>query len=179
VGATTVQDALTWGALVLAGGSLVGVISFWMNLGKALAKGEAASTLAGAAIAKCEMLASQLADARVEDAREYATHNALAAVETRFVRAVDELKIEQRGTNERLDRIIENVDEGAAYAASLKFLRRPDRRRQVRSLPEVLHLLRLGVSSLDLAPLAARLAALFLLCPICARIGAGSGIVRH
>jgi len=32
------QDILTWGALIAAGGSLVAIITFWMNRGEAEAE---------------------------------------------------------------------------------------------------------------------------------------------
>ena len=48
------QDVLTWGALIAAGGSLVAIVTFWMNRGKAeadaLAKADAASVTAHAAL---------------------------------------------------------------------------------------------------------------------------------
>jgi hypothetical protein len=50
------QDVLTWGALIAAGGSLAAIVTFWMNRGKAeaeaLAKADAASATAHAALAK-------------------------------------------------------------------------------------------------------------------------------
>jgi hypothetical protein len=47
------------------------------------------------------------ADARLEFARDYASHKDLAVAETRFAVAFDNLRTELRGTNERLDRLIE------------------------------------------------------------------------
>jgi hypothetical protein len=50
------QDVLTWGALIAAGGSLVAIVTFWMNRGKAeadaLAKADTANATAHAALAK-------------------------------------------------------------------------------------------------------------------------------
>ena len=50
------QDILSWGALIGAGGSIIAIITFWMNRGKAeanaLAKAEAAHSVAVAATAK-------------------------------------------------------------------------------------------------------------------------------
>ena len=51
-----VPGVLTWGALIAAGGSLAAIVTFWMNRGKAeaeaLAKADAASATAHAALAK-------------------------------------------------------------------------------------------------------------------------------
>jgi hypothetical protein len=106
-----VPEILTWGALIAASGSVIAIITFWMNRGKAegeaLLKAESAQVAAGAALAKAEFIATQLADARVEFARDYASHKDLAAAETRFAVAFDNLRTELRGTNERLDRLIE------------------------------------------------------------------------
>jgi hypothetical protein len=105
------QDILTWGALVAAGGSLIAIITFWMNRGKAeaeaCAKADAASGAAHAALAKADQVASELVDARIAFASEYARQRDLVASETRFATAFDGLRTELRGTNDRLDRILE------------------------------------------------------------------------
>jgi hypothetical protein len=105
------QDLLTWGAVVAAGSSVVAIVTFWMNRGKAeaetRAKAEGAASLATSALAKCDLLASQLTDARLETAREYVTAKDLAAAEMRLSGAVDGLRQEVRGMNERLDRMLE------------------------------------------------------------------------
>jgi hypothetical protein len=79
------QDVLTWGALIAAGGSLVAIVTFWMNRGKAeadaLAKADAASATAHAAV--------------------------------RYAASLDSLRTELRGMNERLDRIIERFTQQA------------------------------------------------------------------
>jgi hypothetical protein len=97
------QDVLTWGALIAAGGSLVAIVTFWMNRGKAEAD----------ALAKAEIVAEQLAEARIEFARDYASHKDLAAAEVRYAAALDSLRTELRGMNERLDRIIERFTQRA------------------------------------------------------------------
>ena len=106
------QEILTWGALIGAGGSVIAIVTFWMNRGKAeaetLSKAEAASKMAAAALAKSELASSQLAEARIEFARDYASHKDLAAAEVRFAAALESLRTELRGMNERLDRIIES-----------------------------------------------------------------------
>jgi hypothetical protein len=106
---------MTWGALIAAGGSLIAIITFWMNRGKAeaeaSAKAEAAASAATTALAKAELVAMQLADARIEFARDYASHKDLAAAEVRYASALDSLRSELRGMNERLDRIIDRFSQ--------------------------------------------------------------------
>src|SRR5262245_19436660 len=105
------QDFLTWGALIGAGGAIVAIITFWFSRGEAeaeaLGRAEAAQNIASAAHAKAELVSQQLADARIEFARDYASHKDLAAAELRYATALDSLRSELRGMNERLDRIIE------------------------------------------------------------------------
>lgn len=105
-------DALSWGALIAASGAIVTIISFWINRGRAeaeaLALAKNASDNALAALAKTSLLSEQLAEARIEFARDYASHKDLAAAEVRFANALDNLRTELRGMNDRLDRMIEN-----------------------------------------------------------------------
>ena len=111
------QEVLTWGALIGAGGSVIAIITFWFSRGKAeaeaIAKAETAQTMAAAALDKAELVSSQLAEARIEFARDYASHKDLAAAEMRFAAALDSLRTELRGMNERLDRIIERFTQHA------------------------------------------------------------------
>lgn len=104
-------DVLTWGVLIAAGGSIIAIVTFWMNRGKAeaeaSAKADAAVGTANVALAKAELVSRQLAEARIEFARDYASHKDLAAAEMRYATALDSLRTELRGMNERLDRIIE------------------------------------------------------------------------
>jgi hypothetical protein len=106
------NEILTWTALLGAGGSLLATVTFWFSRGKAEAevagKAEAAATTAATALARGELVSAQLAEARVEFARDYASHKDLAAAEMRFAASLDSLKAELRGMNARLDRIIEN-----------------------------------------------------------------------
>jgi len=105
------QDVLTWGALIASGSSIVAIVTFWMNRGKAEAEASANAAAAGVtartALAKVELVSEQLADARIEFARDYASHKDLAAADMRYAAALDSLRTELRGMNERLDRIIE------------------------------------------------------------------------
>lgn len=101
------QEFLTWGALVTAGGSLAAIFTFWMNRGRAEARAEIAVTVAQTASAKAELVSAQLAETRITFARDYASHADLVASESRYATSIDGLRTELRGINERLDRIIE------------------------------------------------------------------------
>ena len=68
---------------------------------------------AHAALAKAEIVSAQLAETRIEFARDYASHKDLAAAEVRYAAALDSLRTELRGMNERLDRIIERFAQQA------------------------------------------------------------------
>jgi hypothetical protein len=109
------QDVLSWGALIGAGGSLIAIVTFWMNRGKAeadaLTRADGAHSVAAAALAKADLVAAQLAEARIEFARDYASHRDLAAAEVRYATALDSLRSEMRGMNERLDRIIDRFSQ--------------------------------------------------------------------
>src|ERR1700754_904632 len=105
------QDILTWGAVVAAGGSLIAIITFWMNRGKAeaeaCAKAEAAAATANTALAAAERVSAGLGGRGVESPRDYATQRDLAAAEVRYTSTVEGLRAEMRGMNDRLDRIME------------------------------------------------------------------------
>lgn len=111
-------EALTWGALITSSGALIAIAVFWMNRGKAEAEAKAAAfnaqTVASTAIAKCELLSRELAEARVEFARDYVSNKDLAAAEIRFANAVDDLRGELRGLNRRLDRVLDRAGGVAA-----------------------------------------------------------------
>lgn len=78
----------------------VAIIKFWMDRGKAEAKAEAAQTSAVVASGKCDLIASALADFKVEVAREYATNRALES-------ALNGIRHEMHGINERLDKFLQ------------------------------------------------------------------------
>lgn len=107
------NEVVTWAALIAGSGSVVAIVTFWLNRGKAEAeatiKADAATAMATAALAKAEMTSMQLAEARIDFANEYASHKDLAASEARYATAVDGLRQELRGMNDRLDRIIEGL----------------------------------------------------------------------
>ena len=77
----------------------------------ALTRADGAHCVAAAALAKVDLVAAQLAEARIEFARDYASHKDLAAAELRYAAALDSLRSELRGMNERLDRIIDRFSQ--------------------------------------------------------------------
>jgi hypothetical protein len=104
------QDLLTWGALIASTGSVAtcvgmiwrGAVASAMTRGKATAAEATATT----ALGQVALIREQLTDARLEIAREYATHKDLAASEMRIGEALAGLRQEVRGLNDRLDRVI-------------------------------------------------------------------------
>jgi hypothetical protein len=115
---------LAIGSLVLAGSSIVAWITFWMKIGSRLSAGEQAQVLvtalapkvqtaesayqlASAAVAKAELFHQQFNDYKVEAARDFVTSKDLAHAETRMTVAVESMRVEVRGMNERLDRLLE------------------------------------------------------------------------
>lgn len=119
MGLPPVTDVLTWGALILAGGSIVGVITFWMNLGSRLAKAEAeaeaAKLTASSSHAEARALSSQIADHRERVARDVAVIKTLAemnittlsAAENRMATAVEQVTHRLDKLNDRLDQWLE------------------------------------------------------------------------
>jgi signal transduction protein with GAF and PtsI domain len=96
-----------------------------MNRGKAeaktCAKADASDTTAGVALSKAERLSAPLAETRIEFARDYASHKDLSTSAMRFAGAVDSMRTELRGMNERLHRIIEKFSQrrdGGAIASA-------------------------------------------------------------
>lgn len=65
--------------------------------------------MATAALAKVEFLGIQLSETRIEFSRDYASNKDLAESETRFAASLDGLRVELRGMNDRLDRIIDGM----------------------------------------------------------------------
>lgn len=98
------NDVLTWVGLVAAGGSIVAVITFWMNRGKA--EGENAATSVDAkkialeAHAKISALDASFGLYRERVAADYVSRTTLREVETRITDAIDRI-------GERMDRMME------------------------------------------------------------------------
>jgi hypothetical protein len=101
------NDPITWAALVAATGACIGLAKFWIDRGKAEATAAAAQISASVAVAKTDLLLSQLNDFRVEVAQEYATTKALEASESAMTAAVNGIREEMRGMNSRLDQFLQ------------------------------------------------------------------------
>jgi hypothetical protein len=104
-------DVLTWGALIAAAGSLVALITFWVNRGRA--EGESAARVAAAeavaadakriaieAHTRLAALEASFGLYRERIAAEYVSRSVLGEVEDRIGKAIERL-------GERLDRIFE------------------------------------------------------------------------
>lgn len=96
------MDALTWGALILAGGSVVAVIKFWMDLGAAVARAARAEGAVDALQRELQTFSQRVAE-------NFATAKDLAAAESRFAAAVDGMRNDFRALTDRLDRIFEKL----------------------------------------------------------------------
>jgi hypothetical protein len=101
------QDLLTWGALIAAGGSVVTVVKFWMDMGAAHAKAAAAASAAAIAAAKSDLIADALNGFKVEAAQTYATAKALQATEAALVRGLESAV---QGIYSRLDAMTARLD---------------------------------------------------------------------
>jgi hypothetical protein len=102
-----VNDALTWGALIMAGSSIVALIKFWMEIGKALECariGEEERAILGT---KLEITSSSLADFKIEAAKTYATNRQLADAETALAAG---LRDAVQGVYSRLDAVTTRLD---------------------------------------------------------------------
>lgn len=107
-----VQDFITWGALITALGSVGGLVTFWVNRGRAegaaearLVAGEAATAdskrIALEAHAKVALLESAFGIYRERIAAEYVSRLTLREVEDRISGAIEKL-------GDRLDRSFED-----------------------------------------------------------------------
>jgi hypothetical protein len=101
------QDVLTWGAVIAAGGSVATVVKFWMDMGAAQAKAEAAASVAAIATAKTDLLANALNGFKVEAAQTYATAKALESTEASLARS---LETSVQGIYARLDTMTQRLD---------------------------------------------------------------------
>ena len=112
------SDPITWAALFAAGGTLIALVTLWLKIGRTLgehdAKIGAAMTAATLASAKADLLTQTIADVRVkisDDLKEYPTHKDLAAAEVRFAQSMDNIRVELRGVNARLDRLLDRREQ--------------------------------------------------------------------
>lgn len=100
-------DFLTWGAIILAGGSLVAVAKFWMDMGKAHAVADTAAGVAAITAAKHDLLVANFNEFRVDVAQTYATTQALSEAELSFARTME---ASVQGIYQRLDNVTTRLD---------------------------------------------------------------------
>ena len=101
------SDAIPWAALIAAVSACVGLAKFWLDRGASEAKAETAATTAAVAVARVELVGSQLSDFKVQVARDYATTKALESAEGQMATAMNGVREEMRGMNSRLDQFLQ------------------------------------------------------------------------
>jgi len=109
------QEFLTWGALIAAGGSLIALVKFWMDLGRYQERTEHAINLASAAVGKYETIIREFADYRVAlevkiavvKTLGEANTSALSSAEHRLAKAMEDVRDQLGHFNERIDRLLE------------------------------------------------------------------------
>lgn len=107
------KELLTWGGLIASGGSIAAVIKLWLSVGEKLQKAEDAARQSQAALSAVATLNADLSSHKVMVAQEYVTLKAMEGVEERFSKAVDGLREEMRGMNQRLDQFLSLVLKGS------------------------------------------------------------------
>lgn len=103
------NEFLTWGAVLGAGGSIVALIKFFMSLGALESEIKDTRSATTSAAAEAKFAAIQLADFKLTVTKEFASQTALSAAETRFLQAVEGMRSDFRNMSERLDRVLDNM----------------------------------------------------------------------
>jgi hypothetical protein len=103
------SDALTWGALIASGASILAWVKFWMDVGSERQRITQLDAVVMATVAKVEMQAANLAQFKIEASRDFASTSDLADAERRFASAVDALGSRFDRMAERLDRVLESL----------------------------------------------------------------------
>jgi hypothetical protein len=104
------------GSLVLAGGSIVAWIKFFMDLGATRKEATSAMSMATAAHTKVESLGDDLQKYKIEAAHE---QGALAGIEHRITTALSEMRTDIRTMNDRLDRVLDGQGQAHRKRASV------------------------------------------------------------
>jgi hypothetical protein len=113
-----VENVITWGALALAVGSILSILTFWTRYSDRITKAEAKAAEADKAAqsasihalglqAEIKIMQRDFADYREAAALKFVSNNALASAENRFTGLVEEIKRDIRGVTERLDRVLD------------------------------------------------------------------------
>jgi glutaredoxin 2 len=122
------DQALIVGALVLSGGSVIAIIKFWMDMGKAQAenaaaakaaedKAAAAVTASFQANARYEAISREINEFKVEVAQTYATSKALGEAEASLAGAMNRTA---QGIYTRLDQVTQRLDQLIQMGAPAK-----------------------------------------------------------
>jgi NOL1/NOP2/fmu family ribosome biogenesis protein len=101
------NEVIPLAALVASITACVAIAKFWLDRGKIEEKATSASLTALALGARLEIVTNSLTEFKVEVAREYVTGRSLDAAEKQMTDAMNGVRDEVRGLNQRLDRIIE------------------------------------------------------------------------
>lgn len=101
------NDVLTWGALILAGTSIVALVRFWIDVGRQAQKIEESEKALSIAAAKNDLIMATLNEFKIEVARTYATTRALAEAEAGLVNTVRDAV---QGIYSRLDNMTSRLD---------------------------------------------------------------------
>jgi hypothetical protein len=100
-------DIITWASLILAGGSIVTVLKFWLDMGKQLARVDSAMAIAQAAMARSDIIADNLTKFQLDVAMRYAPSSALTELERDISTKFDGTHTRLDQVNQRLDRMVE------------------------------------------------------------------------
>lgn len=98
------MDALTWGALITAAGSLAAVIKFWIDYGKALQRITAAEGSIAVAMAKTDLANAALNEYRVEVAKEYITSREMNEAVSRIEKRLEQMMAQNTDQHTALTR---------------------------------------------------------------------------
>ncbi len=101
------MEFLTWGAIIAASGSLIAVIKFWQDQGRAQQRADDAIEAARLAAAANSLMTQKLNDFRVDAAQTYATRSALAEAESQLARGIETAV---QGIFSRLDTLNTRID---------------------------------------------------------------------
>ncbi len=101
------MEALTWGAVIAAAGSIIAVFKFWIDQGKAQQRADDAIEAARLNNASSSLMMQQLNDFRVAAAQTYATRSALAEAEQQLARSIESAV---QGVFTRLDTLNTRID---------------------------------------------------------------------
>lgn len=101
------MEFLTWGAIIAAAGSLIAVVKFWQDQGRAQQRAEDAIETARLANAAYSLMTQKLNDFRVEAAQTYATRDALSDTEAQLARGIETAV---QGIFTRLDTLNTRID---------------------------------------------------------------------